>query len=359
MLPRFGPRDQRYSLERRLCTAGLLLALLPSATALAASAVKLTPAQEQALGVRTAALSPGDAAPLATLPGLFVRPPSSRAAVSAPLAGSVNQVNVVEGQAVRAGQVLATVFSREALSETAGLGQARAEATVAAATAARTRKLAEEGIIAGARAAEAEARAQAARAMLAAKSASVRAAGAGASGVYALRAPFSGRVVDVQVTAGQGVDAMSLAFVVDRDDRIQVDATAPAAFAGRILPGSRAIVEGVQGRVVAVGAEIDPRSRSLSVRVEVPPRPAFIPGRATRAQIFGAAGATALSAPRGAVTTVGGRNVVFVRTPGGFVVTPVTVQGYSGDRVMLTGALPAGAAVAVSGVSELKAQAAN
>lgn len=332
-------------------------ALAPLAWAAAPPAVKLTSAQERALGVATAPLVAADAAPLATLPAVFVRPPSGRSAVSAPFAGTVAEVAVIEGQAVRAGQTLAVVFSRDALSETAALRQARAEAALAAATAERTRRLVAEGVVAGARAAEADARAQAAQAMLDAKSLSVRSAGVGGSGRFVLKAPFAGRVADVAVTAGQGIEAMATAFVVDRENRIQVDAVMPAALAGRVQPGARAVVEGVEGKVVAVGAEIDPKTRSLSVRAEAPPRPAFIPGRSTRLTLYGSAASAGLSAPRAAVTQVGGRDVVFVKGAAGYAATPVQVLGYNGDRVIVSGAIKPGVPVAVAGVSELKAKA--
>jgi cobalt-zinc-cadmium efflux system membrane fusion protein len=117
------------------------------------------------------------------------------------------------------------------------------------------------------------------------------------------------------------------------------------------------VVENAEGRVVAVGAAIDPKTRSLSVRVEAPPRPDFIPGRATRVRIFAAGQAAGLTVPRSAVTTIGGKSVVFVRTPAGFDSVPVQVVGSTGDRTVVAGALKSGAAVAVSGVSELKAQA--
>lgn len=334
----------------------MLCAALIAGPVSAATPVKLSPVQERALGVRTTALVASRLQPLASVPATFTPPPSGRAAVSAPFAGVVTQVLVVEGQAVRAGQVLASVFSREALTAAAELGQTRAEADLAAATAARTRRLVDEGIVAGARASEADSRARAARALQSAKATSVQAAGAGPSGRYSLRAPFAGRVVSVQAGVGQGLESMATAFIVDRQDRIQVEGTLPAALAGRVQPGARAMVEGVEGRVVAVGAAIDPKTRSLMVRAELPPRPSFIPGRATRMDLFDPAAGDAVEAPRNAVTSLGGRDVVFLRGPAGFTATPVTVRGWNGDRAILSGPLSPGAQVAVAGVSELKAK---
>lgn len=335
-----------------------LFALAASALA-APVVVRLTPAQEKLLGVSLATLRPAAQSPLATLPATFVRPPAGRSAVSAPFEGTLVQVLVVEGQRVAANQVLGTVFSRSALDETAELRQADAEASVAAAAAARTRQLVQEGIVAGARQAEAEAREKAARAIAQAKAQSVRSAAIGASGRYSLRSPFSGRVASAPVGPGEGVAAMSTVFVVDREDRIQVEAMMPASLAGRVVEGARAVVEGVEGRVIAVGAVIDPKTRSLTVRAEAPPQPGFIPGKPTRLDLY-ADGQGGLTAPRAALTTIGGRTVAFVRSAAGYTPQPVQVLGYSGDTAVIAGpGLRAGARVAVTGVSELKARSAR
>src|SRR5690606_19027055 len=147
--------------------AAAALAFVVSASAAHPQSVALTAEQQRAMGVRTVAATAAEAAPVARLSGVFTPPPNGRAAVSAPFAGMVTEVTVVEGQAVRAGQVLATVFSREALAAMGDLGAAQAEARAAAAAAERTRRLYDEGIVAGARADEAQARHDAARAVLA------------------------------------------------------------------------------------------------------------------------------------------------------------------------------------------------
>jgi cobalt-zinc-cadmium efflux system membrane fusion protein len=162
----------------------------------------------------------------------------------------------------------------------------------------------------------------------------------------------------VQAGTGEGVAAMSTIFVIDRQDRIQVEAVMPANLAGRVVEGAPAVVEGVEGKVVAVGAAIDPKTRSLSVRVEAPPRAGFIPGRATRIELY-APGAAGLSIPRAALTTLDGRTVAFVRSAAGFSAQPIQVLGYAGDMaVIAAGGLRSDTQVAVAGVSELKARSA-
>ena len=93
-----------------------LLAFGAQAAQVRVSLARLAAAQQKALGVRTAALRSAQMRPLASLPATFTPPPNGRAAVSAPFAGTVERVAVVEGQSVTRGQTLATVFSREALT---------------------------------------------------------------------------------------------------------------------------------------------------------------------------------------------------------------------------------------------------
>lgn len=316
--------------------------------------IRLSPDQARALGLRTSPLQAVAARPVATAPGAFAPRPQARQAVSPAFSGVVSRVLVVEGQAVRSGQTLAVMTSREAALAAADRGQAVADLKVAEAEASRSRKLVEAGVAAGSRLEQAEARLQAAKVL--ASSRSSAGAGASASGQYALKAPFSGRVAAVQAQAGEGLQALATAFVVDREGPIQVQANLPAAFAGQVRPGDAARVEGAPAKVVAVGSVIDPKTRSITLRVETDARPGFIPGRATTVELL-AQGQGLLEIPRSAVVRVSGKPSVFVASGESFRPVPVEVTAWSGDRAVLRAPLKAGVQVAVAGVSELQSQA--
>ncbi len=316
--------------------------------------LKLTAAQIKGLHIELAQVTPAEVQPVARVPAMFTPPPNGRVAVSAPYPGVVTRVSVVEGQSVRPGQSLANVFSRDALTAAADLAQARAETEVAADAERRTAELVREGIVAGAREEETHARLKSAEAIEHAKALGVNAAGIDSAGHYALKSPIAGRVANVGVQAGQALAAGAPAFTVDVADRIQAQATLAADLAGRVRVGDRAVVEGAQGRVVSVGAQVDPTTRSVSLLAEVPPRPAFIPGRMTTVQIFDAGTRGLWQAPRGALVRVHETPVVFVKRAGGFAPVPVDVSGFADGAVTFRGAVSAGTPVAVSGVSELK-----
>jgi len=133
----------------------------------APSAVKLTAAQERSMGLRLTAARGATETPLASLPASIAPPLNGRVVASVPFAGTVVRVDALEGQIVKAGQILAVLFSQDALRVSTELARAQAEVRMADAAAARARTLASEGVVAGARAEEAEARAAQARALAA------------------------------------------------------------------------------------------------------------------------------------------------------------------------------------------------
>lgn len=337
----------RTILALALCsTAGVAFAAPPS--------VKVSPAQERAMGLRTAVATPVSVAPVATIPATAQPAMNGRVVVAAPFAGLVLKVLVLEGDSVRAGQPLAVLFSQDALRVGSELAQANAELSAAQAAARRARTLAEEGIIAGARAEEAEARAAQARAIASEKRRLVAATGGGGRpGEYVLRAPIAGRVAQLDLQPGGGLEAMAPAATIDRNDRTWVEARLPAALAGRVKLGAPVDVDGLAGRVVAVGSAIDPRTRSVTLRAELASGAALMPGRNAWITVNGPAPAGAMAIPREAVLPIEGRNHVFVRGGGGFQPVPVTVLGTSRTQVVVTG-LAHGAVIASTGVSQLK-----
>ncbi len=309
------------------------------------------------MGLRTAAASPVSETPVATVSAIAAPAMNGRMVAAAPFAGAVLRVDVLEGQSVRAGQPLALLFSQDALRVGAELAQAQAEMRAAESAARRARTLADEGIIAGARAEEAAARASQARAMASEKSRLLSAAGGGGrSGEYVLRAPIAGRVSQINLQPGAGVEAMAPAVVIDRGGRTWLEARLPAAQAGRVSVGGAVEAEGRRGRVVAVGSAIDARTRSVVLRAELPPEAEVIPGRAVWMTVYAKAPPGAVSVPRAAVVAVNGQDTVFARSAAGYQPVPVRVEGVSRTVAVVTG-LRAGAPVAISGVSQLKAAA--
>jgi cobalt-zinc-cadmium efflux system membrane fusion protein len=341
----------------RLSPGIALLALaITGAAAAADQPITIGAAQRQALGIRTAAVRAAGAAAIATLPATIAPPPGARVAVSAPFAGVIRQNFATAGQSVRAGEALATVFSRDVLEIGAELARARARQGVARSAAARTDQLVREGIVAGARAEEARAALREAQADVASRQRLLGLANADAgSGVYTLRAPIAGRISAASATTGGAVDTMAAPFIIDAAQRYAVEAQLPARLVGQVRTGDRiGLPSGITGTVTAVGVTVDPQTRSARLLASVPAAPGLVSGRSLAITLYGRAAPGAVSVPRGALARIGNRIMVFAATPSGFAARPVQLLSAGSADAVVTG-LAAGTVVAISGVSELKA----
>ncbi len=119
------------------------------------------------LAIESVAAREVDNVPLGSVPGTISLPPEARVAVTAPFAGAVVRVYVIEGQQVARGEALGLVRATEPVAIGGDLARARSAAALAEARAKRLSQLADEGVIARARADEARAELEQARASVA------------------------------------------------------------------------------------------------------------------------------------------------------------------------------------------------
>lgn len=326
-----------------------------------AEMLELSAAQIKGLALKFVAAETSGEYLVATLPALIAPPPGARIAVAATFPGTVLQTLAVEGDAVKKGQPLAVIASREILTLAADLAGARARFAAASANAKRQLALSAEGIVSGARAEEAEVAYQQARAELDEKSRMLAAVNAdGAKGAYTLVAPLDGVVASAKLEAGAPVDGMVAAFVVDATDRYEVQAQIPERLIGTIAAGMRVVVDGkIEATVTSVGKVLQPETRSAALKAAIV-KPAIVKGgglvagRTVSAAVYANAAAGAVSVPRAALTEIGDDTVVFVRAEGGVSARKVSAGSASAARVVVLSGLEAGEEVAVTGLSELK-----
>lgn len=332
----------------------LIAAVLLAASPALAAPIPVTQAQAQRIGLRVAAVEAAKSVPLASLPGVAAPPPQGRVAVTAPFAGVVRQSLVMEGQTVTRGQKLAVIYSREVVSLAADLARARARLDVARQAAQRTRTLAQEGVVAGARAEEADAALREAEADVGEKARLLRGASAQAGGgLYTLTAPIAGRVTEARAAVGAAIDDTAAPFVIDAPGPVHVEAQVPARLLGAIRPGMRVRAGQAEGRVLAVGSTLGAATRSAALRASVGPGSGLVAGRTVSLVVMSDPPAGAVSAPASAVVRLDQGPAVFQQTPQGYVARPVKVLGQADGRATLTGLQP-GARVAVAGVAALK-----
>lgn len=305
---------------------------------------------------QTAVARPAAEMVLAALPATVVQPPQARVAVAAPFAGTIRDVRVQPGQAVRQGDVLATMISREALVLAGDLARAEAHGRLTGAEAARMAALAREGVVSGARAdtavaanAEAAINAREARRLLAR-------AGADSDGIVRLRAPISGRVTGLSVAAGAPVDGMTAPFVIEADGSRWLALQLPERLAGQVKPGMAiTTADGRRGRVETVAASIDPETRAFAARARLEDGgPGLAGGRLLTISILAPAVPGAVAVPAAALLEDPAGTMVFVKGGKGFAPRKVARSGGGGEAVITSG-LAAGDVVATSNLPELRA----
>jgi RND family efflux transporter MFP subunit len=304
------------------------------------------------------------------VPGQVEFEPERVAMVSPRTGGRVEQLTVVEGDRVRAGQTVALVGSREFLTAQNDLVQAVRRARVLAGTQ---------------DAAGADALVEAARRRLrllgVGDGAISRVASTGEiSTVMPVPAPFSGSIVETHALAGQAVEAGTPLFKIADLSSVDVAAEVPERSMPLLRIGQRATLTlaayptlRFEGRVERLRDQLDPATRTVRAIIHVAnPERALRPGMfanvtldapAEAALLTGAA--TLLTIPEAALVTEGQERFVFVEVaPRTFERRAVETEVLSAPgstvaavgRVAVRAGLTAGERIAVSGAFTLKSE---
>lgn len=367
---------------------------LAPAHAAGALALQLSPAQMQALGVETQLVPAAGSAAQDGLPARVAVPNDQVRMVTAPLAGLVEALLVAPGQTVKKGQVVARLSSPEALALQRDGAQAASQALLAEQVRARDAQLFAEGLIAESRLQASRAQAEQAAALLAERRqrlalAGLAQAGGNASGSLALRAPLDGEILEQSASVGQRLEAAGPIYRIARLHPLWLEIQAPVALAAQLAVGSRVQVPAQQasGKLIAVGRAVDGGSQTVLLRAEIDRGSERLrPGQAVEASLELKPGAAAgVLLPAAALARQGERTLVFVKQGSGektgdnapagaapsaagattgaaaqaaagvkWRAVPVRVLGQSGSSALVDG-VPAGARIAVRGVSALKA----
>jgi cobalt-zinc-cadmium efflux system membrane fusion protein len=350
-----------------------------------ASEVTLTAAQLRHGGVAWQPVTMGTSSATVTVPGQIVPNEDRTARLGAPAGGRVVTVRLRPGDRVARGQVLVTLQSPEAGAAQSDLTKAQAELNARRAQAAYTkstraraeRLLALKAIprqdyeravaddeLAQSSVAQAEAELTRTR-----SSAEQLGAIASASGEIALRSPLTGVVLARPAVPGTVVDAGAPLAIVTDVTSLWLTVNAPEALAGALRIGTTVQFsvpaypgETFSARVDAVGAGLDPGTRTLPVRVTVDNRAGRL--KPEMLATVTAAGGPAIAAaivPDAAVQMLKGATVVFLVRPepnGGakLVRRAVEVGARVDGRAAILRGLTAGDVIVTSGAFAVKAQ---
>jgi RND family efflux transporter MFP subunit len=272
-------------------------------------------------------------------------------ALSFSVPGTVEEVAVREGQAVRRGQVLARLSDA---SLRHSLGMAEAKAAQAEDAARRLEPMHRNGTVPEVKWVEVQTGLAEARHSVALAQKSVEDA--------VLRAPEDGVIARRSVEVGASALPALAAFTLVRLDTALAVVPVPENEVAKVRAGQPAVVHAaalgrdLAGAVREIGVEADPLTRTYPVKIAVPNRDGLLRvGMVVDARIGVDAGATALAVPREAVRIDerGAPCVFVVGADGRLSRRAVTLAGFAGERTALAGGVAEGDRVVVSGTPML------
>ncbi len=329
----------------------------------APSELKITPAVITTAGITVERVSAGGLSSEIITQAQVVATPNGQAALTARAAGSISRIYKRLGDPVKAGEALALIESRDAGQIAAERTTAIARARVAQANLTREKSLLDQGVSARVEFEQAQAEAAAAQAEVTRTQSAATAARITSDGHGVLVAsPISGRVTASTASLGAFVQPETELFRVSDPKLIQVEAAISASDMARVAVGDRAIIampdgRTLEARVRSVTPALDAETRAATAVLDVVGGE-LQPGLSVRARILptGASQTPAIVVPDEAVQSIGGRDVVFVRTADGFKATPVTVGQRSAGRAEITAGLSPGQSIATRSAFLLKAE---
>ncbi|OJU23155.1 MULTISPECIES: efflux RND transporter periplasmic adaptor subunit [unclassified Sphingomonas] len=169
--------------------------------------------------------------------------------------------------------------------------------------------------------------------------------------------PTGGMIKTLGVRAGMTLAAGQTLAEINGIATVWLNAAVPEALATQLRPGQSAGAtltafpgERFAGRVAAILPNVQPDTRTLTVRIELPNRGGRLrPGMFARVD-FGGNARDALLVPTEAVIRTGRRNLVMLALPGGrYQPAEVRVGAESGGRSAILAGLAAGEKVVASG----------
>ena len=347
-----------------LVAAGVWFTRQPAAGSVPAPAAKPEAAQPRpALTVTVAVPEPAELAVTLSANGNIA--PWQEASVGSESNGlRLADVRVNVGDRVKKGQVLAS-FSPETINADvaqakAALAEARATAADAAGNAARARTLEKTGALSQQQINQyqtaeqtAKARVEAAEAVLAAQQVRGR--------NTQVLAPDDGVISARTATVGSVVAAGTELFRLIRQGRLEWRAEVSSAELGQLRVGMPAMVTApggaqVQGKLRSIAPTVDPQTRNALVYVDIPGvqnNAGIKAGMFARGE-FLIGNSNAITVPQAAVVPRDGFNTVLVLQPDNRVrLTKVQAGRRVGDRIEVTGELPADARVVIGGAGFL------
>lgn len=179
----------------------------------------------------------------------------------------------------------------------------------------------------------------------------------GLAATFALNSPIDGIVVERNATIGASVGTDASVFKIINLSSVWIDANVFEKDLPRVRIGQQVKVTTTafpgttfSGKVIFINSVVDPDSRTVKVRTEVPnPDGRLKPDMFANVAIITDVNSAAISVPQAAVLDDGGKSIVFVAEGNTYKSRQVQVGIKNGDRVEIIDGLKSGDKVVVKG----------
>lgn len=302
-----------------------------------------------ALPVETTAVIQMDVA--RTLEAVGTAQANEAVTITAKANGIIDRINFQEGQLVRSGTILVEM---EAGESTAKLAELRAARDAARLAYERAAALSETRSVAQARVDDLSKALDAAEARLRGEQAK--------HADSVIRAPFTGKIGLRRVSLGALVRPGDVITTLDDTSVIKLEFEVPETALPGIAVGNQVAAEATalpgrkfQGQVITINSRIDPTTRSVRVRAQIPNSDDTIkPGMFMTVSLAVGVTQNAIVVPEEALLAQGGEQFVYMVREGRATRVKVKVgQRLPGKAQILEG-LAVGAQVAVTGLQQLR-----
>lgn len=354
------------------CFILFALSLSVSAPLWAVEDLVLSAQQKQTLGIQTMLLPTRQHGELGGLPALVVVPGNQMFTVSTPLPVMIEQTLAGVGDQVSKGQVLAILQSPAFTEAQRGLLQAAAQFQLAHDNMVRDEKLWQEGIIAESRFRTSQSLSREAQAAFNERKQMLSMAGLSDEALKKLLSdgqltnrinmlsPISGIILEKTASVGQRLDAAVSLFKVAKLDPLGLEIQAPLASIHGLKIGANVTIPGFDatGKLAAIGRSLSGGNQTILLRVVIDHGAENLrPGQYLEASVETVSHKrTQWSVPNSALARIGNKTVIFVNTATGFHGVEINMLQEGNQNSLVSAALNGSEAVAVQGVSALKAK---
>lgn len=327
--------------------------------------LKLTPEQMSASGVELVAVRQGNLSHEVNVPGRITADADRMAQIVPKVSGIVVEARKNLGDTVEKGEVMALIESREMAEAAAEYQAAQRSAELARTTHNREKTLWEKKVTAEQEYLTAKNLWQEAQIRLDLAKQRMQTLGGTndkASRYHELKSPLDGLVVERELILGEFVDTSHKAFTVADLSVLWVETAIAPDDLSKVKEGQGAIVNGNgkqgEGTLIFVSPVINPDTRSAKAIIELQNTDGkWRSGDYANASIVTDTQSAGMIIPQGAVQTIEGKPVVFVKTAEGFEKREITAGKKDGQNIEVASGLQAGEQVAIGNTFVLKAEA--